>query len=353
MGVDGTRRREIRNLNDGEDNFVWTPDEKYLIYQSGKAPKSDIWLLPMRMGLLGHPGEPIRLTNGPIPYAAPYPSPDGKQIFVFGWKQRGELVRYDRQSRQFAPFLSGISATDPTFSRDGKWVAYASYPDHSLWRSRSDGSDRKQLTYPPTDVEFPSISPDGTRVSFHSVKGELFVIGAEEGTPQKVSGNAMYASWSPDGNYLAYIPVIKSNRLHVIDLRSGKDSLVPSSENVGGGFWLTEDALIVRNRQHNNFMTFSFRAQNWTELSPKPLGDIETWMISPDAKYIYYTTRAPEPMAMRLRVAGHQLETITTLKDLYRAADNVGQINVAPDGSPIFTRDTGYQEIYALNIRWP
>jgi hypothetical protein len=29
------------------------------------------------------------------------------------------------------------------------------------------------------------------------------------------------------------------------------------------------------------------------------------------------------------------------------------QINVAPDGSPIFTRDTGYQEIYALNIRWP
>jgi hypothetical protein len=29
------------------------------------------------------------------------------------------------------------------------------------------------------------------------------------------------------------------------------------------------------------------------------------------------------------------------------------QINVAPDGSPIFTRDTGYQEIYALNVRWP
>ena len=26
---------------------------------------------------------------------------------------------------------------------------------------------------------------------------------------------------------------------------------------------------------------------------------------------------------------------------------------MAPDGSPIFTRDTGYQEIYALNIRWP
>ncbi len=29
------------------------------------------------------------------------------------------------------------------------------------------------------------------------------------------------------------------------------------------------------------------------------------------------------------------------------------QINIAPDGSPIFIRDTGYQEIYALNVRWP
>jgi hypothetical protein len=26
---------------------------------------------------------------------------------------------------------------------------------------------------------------------------------------------------------------------------------------------------------------------------------------------------------------------------------------VAPDSSPVFTRDTGYQEIYALNIKWP
>jgi len=28
-------------------------------------------------------------------------------------------------------------------------------------------------------------------------------------------------------------------------------------------------------------------------------------------------------------------------------------MSIAPDGSPIFTQDTGYQEIYALNIRWP
>lgn len=146
--MDSKGLREIRKLKDGEDSFVWIPDEKYLVYQSGNDQQSDIWLLPMQTGLFRHPGEPIRLTDGPIPYTDPYPSPDGKQIFVLGAQQRGELVRYDTQSHEFTPFLSGVSATNTTFSRDGKWVAYLSYPDHTLWRSRSDGTERKQLTFP-------------------------------------------------------------------------------------------------------------------------------------------------------------------------------------------------------------
>ena len=66
------------------------------------------------------------------------------------------------KSHQFVPFLSGISAIDSTFSRDGRWVAYTSYPDHTLWRSRDYGIERMQLTYPPIEVGFPFISPVGT-----------------------------------------------------------------------------------------------------------------------------------------------------------------------------------------------
>lgn len=58
---------------------------------------------------------------------------------------------------------------------------------------------------------------------------------------------------------------------------------------------------------------------------------------------------------MRLRLADRRVETITSLKDLHRVGvwGSQTQIDVAPDGSPLFTRDTGYQEIYALKIRWP
>jgi len=272
--------------------------------------------------------------------------------FLFSVLRDGELVRYDMKSHQFQPFFSGISATDPTFSRDKKWVAYASYPDRTLWRSRSDGSERMQLTYPPIDVRFPSISPDGTKVSFHTNENEVFVIGMKGGTPQKVSDNAWWASWSPDGNYLSYTSY-PQNAGWIVDVRTGKKSALPSSEG-GGGFWVDQNTLVAPNQKQTNFLTFNFKTEKWSDLGPKDLGNIVDWMISPDGKHLYFVTGGAEPKAERIRFSDGQIETITSLKGFNRVV-NCGStaINVAPDGSPIFTRDTGYQEIYALNIRWP
>ena len=353
VAADGTGLREIRKLSPDECCFSWTPDKKYLVYQSGNVPQSDIWLLPMQAGLFQRSGKPIRLTNGPLPYSGPYASRDGKQIFVLGTKQRGELVRYDIKSHQFEPFLSGISATDPTFSRDGKWVAYVSYPDHILWRSRSDGSERMQLTYPPMDVRFPSMSPDGTKISFHTDKGEIFVINMEGGMPRRIVEAGFFATWSPDGNYLSYRDYPEDAEWKIVDVRSGKKSGIPSSRGVGG-FWETQDNLVAPNQKQTSFLTFNLKTQKWTNLGPKDLGNIGHWMISPDGKYLYFTTGGSETKIERIRLADQQIETITTLKDFHYVVNyGTTQINVAPDGSPIFTRDTGYQEIYALSIRWP
>ena len=170
------------------------------------------------------------------------------RFFVLGTKQRGELVRYDMKLHEFMPFITGISVTDPTFSRDGKWVAYLSYPEHSVWRSRSDGTERMQLTFPAMDARFPAISPDGTRVAFHTAhKNELFVIDMQGGQPQKVADNAVFAGWSPDGNYLLSKGALVPYGSQIIDLRTGKNSAVPSSDGTSGGFWLSQDTVMARN----------------------------------------------------------------------------------------------------------
>jgi Tol biopolymer transport system component len=254
------------------------------------------------------------------------------------------------KSNQFQPFLSGISATDPTFSRDGKWVAYVTYPDRALWRSRSDGSERMQLTFPPMDVHFPSISPDGTKISFHTNEGKLFVISTDGGSPQAVSDNALFASWSPDGNDLSY--ETKNYEHHIVDVRTGKKSAVLFAPS--GGLWIDQNTLVGPGPKETNFMTFNLKTQQSADLGPKNVGSIVNWMISPDGKYLYFTTGGAEPKAERIRFADQRVETITSLKDFHRVVnDDNTQIDVAPDGSPIFTRDTGYQEIYALKIRWP
>jgi len=50
-----------------------------------------------------------------------------------------------------------------------------------------------------------------------------------------------------------------------------------------------------------------------------------------------------------------KVEAITNLKGLVRATGPGGTtaIGVAPDGSPVLTRDIGTHEIYALNVKWP
>ncbi len=91
-----------------------------------------------------------------------------------GAQTKGEMERFDAKSGQFAPYLSGISASGVGFSRDGHWVAYVTghwvayvtYPEGILWRSRMDGSDKLQLTRPPLVVYGVDWSADDKKIAF-------------------------------------------------------------------------------------------------------------------------------------------------------------------------------------------
>jgi DNA-binding winged helix-turn-helix (wHTH) protein/Tol biopolymer transport system component len=357
--ADGTGVRAIPNSKQNVSQCcgAWSSDGKYLVYSTWHEGSGDLWLLPLQAQLFHGSGEPVRLTNGELSHeGGACWSRDGKQLFAIGTKQRGEVVRYDMKSKQFLPFLSGISATDLTFSKDGKWVSYLSYPDHMLWRSRADGTDRRQLTYPPMGVLLPFISPDGKRIVFGTSRLETYVVSTEGGLPQRIlDKNSVAANWSPDGNLLVFNSLVlgRTLGLHTFDLRTGKVSDVPSSQGNFGALWVTQDTLVAPNRDSTKFQTFDLKTQKWSDLTT---GRFVNAMVSPDGKYLYFTTGGAEPKALRIRFSNHEIETIANLKGLRRVVDPVTtntQINVAPDGSPIFTLDRGTQEIYALKLRWP
>ena len=142
----------------------WTTDGKYFVFGSG----GNVWALAEKEKWFGKSGAlPVQLTSGPMSFFSPLPSKDGKKLFVVGALARGELTRYDTKSAEFLPFLSGISADSVSFSKDGQWVAYVSFPEGTLWKSKSDGSQRIQLSYPPLIAVLPSWSPDGKQLVFY------------------------------------------------------------------------------------------------------------------------------------------------------------------------------------------
>ena len=346
------------SIVDGQvDCARWSPDGSYIVFTKRNRGRQDLWTLPMSTDVFQRSRNPSRLTNGPLSYEGPVVSRDGKRIFAIGTKQRGEVVRYDMNSKQFQPFLSGMSSFDPTFSSDGKWVAYASYPDHTLWRSRSDGTDRLQLTYPPMHVLYPFISPDGTRVVYGNSDSETFVISMDRGVPQKViAKDSLAANWSPDGNLLVFTDIHDAAHLElqILDLRTGARSVVPDSRGLVGGQWIAQDTLVARQLVTSRPMVFSIKTQKWSDLLPGATQPIFlNWMHSPDFKYVYYTTGGTDPQVLRMRLADRKVEILASLKDLRQAAgpDGNTQISVAPDGSPIFTRDIGTQEIYSLTLK--
>jgi Tol biopolymer transport system component len=369
IAADGANLREVVKTSQLLPSVCcgkWTPDGKYLVFENLSNGRSDLWTLPTQHRFLHRSAVAIRLTNGPLSFTSPIPSRDGRQIFAIGSQRRGELVRYDAKSHQFVPYLSGISATDVTFSKDGQWVAYASYPDRTLWRSRIDGTKRQQLTYPPVVALFPFISPDGTKVSFTTPTADLYVI-SEGGSLQKIASNGTAGDWSPDGNSLLFTATaphtssaagrhagVKGQyELKVVDLRNGKVSSVPDSGGKLGGFWLTEGTIVAASEETTRFQLFDLKTHKWKELAT---GNFVNWFPSLDRKYLYYTTGgAGEPQLLRIRFADHRVEMIANLKDLVRVVDMYfgTEVNVAPDGSALFTRDTGTQEIYALSVRWP
>jgi serine/threonine protein kinase len=364
IGADGAGLRTILSSDrDGRPCCSrWTPDGRYLVYGTAHGEGSDLWALPMQAGFFRRGRTPIRLTAGPLEYSGAGLSHDGKQIFAIGTKRRGELVHYDMQAQQFLPFLGGISAIDATFSRDGKWVTYTAYPDHTLWRARADGTERSQLTYHPMKVQGPSISPDGNKVAFTSAQYDIYVVGADGGAAQKIAEHSAGVNWSPDGNALLFSSFYGYDRpaaerhqsyLQTFDLHTRETRVLPSSEGKAGGIWVGQDGLIAEGEENTKFLYFDFKSQKWSELLS---GNFVNWSVSLDGKFLYFTTGGAEPQVKRVRLSEGKVEPISSLTGLRRVVDAVEQgtqIGVAPDGSPVFTRDIGTQEIYALNVKWP
>jgi eukaryotic-like serine/threonine-protein kinase len=347
----------------------WTPDGKYFVFSSVRQGRSDIWVLQERAGFLQAISQaPVQLTTGPLSFSRPVVSKDGKRLFVVGVQPRGELVRYDMKSKQFTPYLSGLSADHVEFSHDGRWIAYVTYPENQLWRSKVDGSERLQLTFPPLQVGEGWWSPNNSRIAFMArtpgAPYRVYMVSAEGGEPEPLTSgehNEVDPVWSPDGASLVFgedwngVGPSPTGILR-LDLKSRRISVIPGSEGLTWPRWSPDGLYIAAVAVHSekwgrrSLVLFDIATETWSELTEGPI-DNKVW--SPDGKYFYFDYRMDkEPAIRRVRISDRKVEKVTSYRDFRRGKGGVW-LGMAPDGSPLTLRDASTQEVYALDLQAP
>jgi len=370
VGADGTH---LRPLLPGWSNHAveccgnWTPDAKYFIFQSTRNGRTDIWVIREKNNWWRKiDREPIQLTAGPMSFSLPLPSKDGKKLFTLGVQQRGELVRYDSKSRQFEPYLGGISATGVAFSRAGDQVAYVSYPEGTVWKSKADASQRLQLTFPPLEAMLPRWSPDGKQIVFMGREPgrawRIYVVASDGGdSPQELaSGDDIQAApdWSPDGNSVVFagLPANLSGdrsatAVHVIELSTHKISALPGSEGLYCPRWSPDAREVSATAADGRkIMVFNFTTGKWAELAQVQTG-CTAW--SRDGKYLFFENLyVKDPAFFRVRISDRKQDRLASLS-LRLPQGLEWWSGTTPDESPLVLRDESTQEIYGLDWELP
>ncbi len=133
-------------------------------------------------------------------------------------------------------------ARQPTFSPDGKWIAFFAYRDggYDLWAIAPDGSNQHKLTWGAFDDREPMWSHDGTRVAFSSDRGDplgsdynIWTLDMRSGEIRQLTKNPAddyMPTWSPDDTEVAFASTRGDGRsVWAVKVADGTERMVASA----------------------------------------------------------------------------------------------------------------------------
>jgi TolB protein len=210
MNPDGSNQQrantEIKNLLNGR----WSPDGKKVVFTKEGDNKTlyladsngaNEMVLPFRAGNMDW-------------------SPDGSQLVYQSAKdEKGnhQIFLYTLDTGKNVSLTNGnFGNADPSFSYDGKRIAFTSFRDKSaeIYLMNVDGSNVRRITDHPAYDNYPVFSPDGTQIAFQSnrenERTEIYLQNLESDSPPvKIASHNGETGihpkcWSPDGTQILF-----------------------------------------------------------------------------------------------------------------------------------------------------
>jgi eukaryotic-like serine/threonine-protein kinase len=208
--VEGGTAKQFTHGTGGESNDqpVYSADGRGIVLRSNRSGAWNIWYLELKGN------GTTQLTTGAGPDSTPSVARDGTMAFLNS-RTRSVLLLYDLKTGQSKTILTDPGVLwAPSFSPDGKEVAYSrGGPDGvwHLWSLGMDGGTPRQLTNGKEPEIYARYTPDGREIYFNSWGPEPLSIGHVASTggathllEAKVKSSDSYADVSPDGKWLVF-----------------------------------------------------------------------------------------------------------------------------------------------------
>jgi Tol biopolymer transport system component len=205
-----------RNVREGQNGLSWTPDGKFVVFDTDVKGNASIWLVNAD----GSEAKP--LTDGSTDDFMPKVSPDGRYI-VFGSFRNAsyQIWRMDIDGRNPTQLTSGAGVPAFSISPDGRWVICHPWVGGIFKVPIEGGSPVEFLAKGFT--RNPQVSPDGKLLAYffedeHTKRPKIAAIEFDGGAPVKTfdlpvsAGASFFESdhyhgfqWAPDGKALVYV----------------------------------------------------------------------------------------------------------------------------------------------------
>jgi Tol biopolymer transport system component len=217
---------------------------------------------------------------------------------------RSQLWKIDADGSNLALLASlcGYDCRSPSWSPDGKFVAYEAWPfpltsemSPQIAVIRADGSEPPRLL---GDGRAPSWSPDGTQLVVQMSNPNTIVVMNADGTGRKtILDRWGHPHWSPRGNYIASTTL--DGNIALFDLRTGKERTVLSLPHSPDRFDISTDGLRYCYVDRGSIGVATIDAQ-LTQVSVRTIGDKTpcrrpSW--APDGKRIVFSWE-PTPILL-------------------------------------------------------
>ena len=139
--------------------------------------------------------------------------------------------------------------------------------------------------------------------------------------------------------------------IHIYDATTTKVTAVPGSQGLFSPRWSPDGhKLAALTTDSRTVKIFDFDTQQWSELGKGTLGWIN-W--SKDGEWVYMLDFTGKGAVIRMKVKDGQVEKVVDLTDFVATGQFGGSLSMGPDDAPLLLRDTGTQDVYALDWTQP